>query len=65
MDAGLFAGDRQILTWAAECDDIHRFDLCTVDVHDIAKMLHAREPGSGHPDWVRLDLASPYRFDVE
>lgn len=63
MDSGALARYGQILTRAAEGDDIHRRKLCSVQFGYIAVVLHLRQPlvRDKHREW--FNFAAPLRLD--
>ncbi len=56
--------DRKILTWGAPTDDVHRRQICPVQLGDIPHVDHVGEMMFCHPDRERFDLAGPYRRDA-
>ena len=51
----------QVLTWAAECEDVYRLDLPAINGGNIAEVPDIRQVCFGNGDGVRLDFACPYR----
>jgi len=64
MKTDLFACDGQILTGAAEGDNVHGFDFRPVDVGYVTEVFHVRETVGRYTDWEVFDFRSPYRLDT-
>ena len=63
-ETGAVSGHRQVLTGRAAADDVHRRQLRTVKLCDIAYMDHIGKSKPGHLYRECFDLAGPHRNDA-
>jgi hypothetical protein len=63
-DSGSRSGHGQILTGRAAADDIHRRQLCSVKLCNVAHMNHIGKSKPRHLDGEGFDLTCPHRYDA-
>jgi hypothetical protein len=64
LEACPFSCHRQILAGGAEGDDVHRLDLGTVHLADVAEVSHIWEPAPGDRYGVGFHLCRPDGLDA-
>ena len=62
--SGSFSGDAHILAWTAKGDDVHRWQLCTMQSADIAEVLYLRQPFFCHTNGKRFNFRRPDRHNA-
>ena len=59
-----FSSNTHILAWTAKGDDVHRWQLCTMQSADIAEVLHLRQPFLCHTNSKRFNFRRPDRHNA-
>src|SRR5699024_9589719 len=63
-DSGSRSGHGQVLTGRTAADDVHRRQLCSVKLCNVAHMNHIGKSKPGHLNRKGFDLTGPHRYDA-